>query len=244
MTVDVSRGVNNDYSAFILYDITTVPYKIVGIYRNNEVKPMVFPNIINQISVQYNQAYVLCEVNDIGDQVASILQYDLENENVLMCAMRGRAGQVVGQGFSGGKVQLGVKMSSTVKKVGCSNLKGLIEDDKIIINDYDIISELTTFIQKGQSWQAEDGCNDDLAMCLVIFAWLSVQDYFKELHDNDVRKRMYEEQREAIDADMAPFGFISDGMEEETFVDQEGDVWSAAPKVDEYGDRTFMWEYR
>ena len=244
MTVDVSRGVNNDYSAFILYDITTVPYKIVGIYRNNEVKPMVFPNIINQISVQYNQAYVLCEVNDIGDQVASILQYDLENENVLMCAMRGRAGQVVGQGFSGGKVQLGVKMSSTVKKVGCSNLKGLIEDDKIIINDYDIISELTTFIQKGQSWQAEDGCNDDLAMCLVIFAWLSVQDYFKELHDNDVRKRMYEEQREAIDADMAPFGFISDGMEEETFVDKEGDVWSAAPKVDEYGDRTFMWEYR
>jgi len=162
----------------------------------------------------------------------------------LMCAMRGRAGQVVGQGFSGGKVQLGVKMSSTVKKVGCSNLKGLIEDDKIIINDYDIISELTTFIQKGSSWQAEDGCNDDLAMCLVIFAWLSVQDYFKELHDNDVRKRMYEEQREAIDADMAPFGFISDGMEEETFVDKEGDVWSAAKSGDEYGERTFMWEYR
>ena len=125
MTVDVSRGVNNDYSAFILYDITEVPYKIVGIYRNNEVKPMIFPNIINQVSTQYNQAYILCEVNDIGDQVASILQYDLENENVLMCAMRGRAGQVVGQGFSGTKTQLGVKMSTTVKKIGCSNLKQL-----------------------------------------------------------------------------------------------------------------------
>ena len=183
MTVDVSRGVNNDYSAFILYDITTVPYKIVGIYRNNEVKPMVFPNIINQISVQYNQAYVLCEVNDIGDQVASILQYDLENENVLMCAMRGRAGQVVGQGFSGTKTQFGVKMSTTVKKIGCSNLKQLVERDKVLINDYDIIAELTTFIQKRHSFEAEEGCHDDLAMCLVIFGWLVAQDYFKEMTD-------------------------------------------------------------
>ena len=212
MTVDVSRGVNNDYSAFILYDITTVPYKIVGIYRNNEVKPMVFPNIINQISVQYNQAYVLCEVNDIGDQVASILQYDLENENVLMCAMRGRAGQVVGQGFSGTKTQLGVKMSTTVKKIGCSNLKQLVETDKVLINDYDIIAELTTFIQKRQSFEADDGCHDDLAMCLVIFGWLVAQDYFKEMTDNDIRSRIYEEQKNQIEQDMAPFGFIDDGL--------------------------------
>ena len=239
MTVDVSRGVNNDYSAFILYDITTVPYKIVGIYRNNEVKPMVFPNIINQISVQYNQAYVLCEVNDIGDQVASILQYDLENENVLMCAMRGRAGQVVGQGFSGTKTQLGVKMSTTVKKIGCSNLKQLVETDKVLINDYDIIAELTTFIQKRQSFEADDGCHDDLAMCLVIFGWLVAQDYFKEMTDNDVRKRIYEEQKNQIEQDMAPFGFMSDGLDDTSFVDKDGDLW----KVDEYGDRSFMWDY-
>ena len=244
ITVDVARGIDKDYSAFAVFDTTTVPYKLVAKYKNSTIKPLLFPDIIYKVATAYNQAYVLVEVNDVGAQVSDILQFDLEYENLLMCAMRGRAGQVVGQGFSGGKVQLGVKMSSTVKKVGCSNLKGLIEDDKIIINDYDIISELTTFIQKGSSWQAEDGCNDDLAMCLVIFAWLSVQDYFKELHDNDVRKRMYEEQREAIDADMAPFGFISDGMEEETFVDKEGDVWSAAKSGDEYGERTFMWEYR
>ena len=244
ITVDVARGIDGDYSAFTVFDTTTIPYKLVAKYRNNTIKPLIFPDIIVEVAKGYNEAYILIEVNDVGAQVADIVQYDLEYENLLMCAMRGRAGQVVGQGVSGGKVQLGVKMSSTVKKVGCSNLKGLIEDDKIIINDYDIISELTTFIQKGQSWQAEDGCNDDLAMCLVIFAWLSVQDYFKELHDNDVRKRMYEEQREAIDADMAPFGFISDGMEEETFVDKEGDVWSAAKSGDEYGERTFMWEYR
>ena len=239
MTVDVSRGVNNDYSAFILYDITEVPYKIVGIYRNNEVKPMIFPNIINQVSTQYNQAYILCEVNDIGDQVASILQYDLENENVLMCAMRGRAGQVVGQGFSGTKTQLGVKMSTTVKKIGCSNLKQLVETDKVLINDYDIIAELTTFIQKRQSFEADDGCHDDLAMCLVIFGWLVAQDYFKEMTENDVRTRIYEEQKNQIEQDMAPFGFISDGFGDDTFVDSDGDLW----KTDEYGDRSYMWDY-
>ena len=254
MTVDVSRGVNNDYSAFILYDITTVPYKIVGIYRNNEVKPMVFPNIINQISVQYNQAYVLCEVNDIGDQVASILQYDLENENVLMCAMRGRAGQVVGQGFSGTKTQLGVKMSTTVKKIGCSNLKQLVETDKVLINDYDIIAELTTFIQKRQSFEADDGCHDDLAMCLVIFGWLVAQDYFKEMTENDVRTRIYEEQMNQIEQDMAPFGFIDDGLGTyEKEKDQEGNVWVVADNKgwyenesprDEYGELNYMWEYR
>ena len=240
ITVDVARGIDGDYSAFCVFDTTTVPYKLVAKYKNNEVKPMLFPDIIVDTAKGYNHAYIMVEVNDVGAQVADIIQYDLEYDNLLMCAMRGRAGQVVGQGFSGGKVQLGVKMSSAVKKLGCSNLKQLVEDDKILINDYDIISELTTFIQKGQSWQAEEGCNDDLAMCLVMFAWLAVSDYFKELHDNDVRARMYEEQREAIEADMAPFGFVDDGIEDTSFVDDDGDRWHA----DEYGDRAFMWEYR
>ena len=240
ITVDVARGIDGDYSAFCVFDTTTVPYKLVAKYKNNEVKPMLFPDIIVDTAKGYNHAYIMVEVNDVGAQVADIIQYDLEYDNLLMCAMRGRAGQVVGQGFSGGKVQLGVKMSSAVKKLGCSNLKQLVEDDKILINDYDIISELTTFIQKGQSWQAEEACNDDLAMCLVMFAWLAVSDYFKELHDNDVRARMYEEQREAIEADMAPFGFVDDGIEDTSFVDDDGDRWHA----DEYGDRAFMWEYR
>lgn len=240
MTVDVARGIDGDYSAFTLFDTSTIPYKLVAKYRNNEIKPMLFPDIIVQTAKAYNHAYIMCEVNDIGAQVADIIQFDLEYDNLLMSAMRGRAGQVVGQGFSGGKVQLGVKMSSAVKKVGCSNLKQLLEGDKMLISDYEIISELTTFIQKGSSWQAEEGCNDDLAMCLVIFAWLSVQPYFKELHDNDVRKRMYEEQREGIEADMAPFGFMDDGLGESSFVDADGDVWH----MDEYGERSYMWEYR
>ena len=249
MTVDVSRGTNNDYSAFIVYDITTIPYKIVAKYKNNMIKPILFPNIIDTVARNYNKAYVLVEVNDIGGQVADILQFDLEYENLLMCAMRGRAGQIVGQGFSH-KSQLGLKMTSTVKKTGCSNLKALIEDDKLLIPDYDIIAELTTFIQKHNSFEAEEGCNDDLAMCLVIFSWLAVQPYFKELTSDDIRKRIFEDQRESIEEDMAPFGFILNGInDEETFIDSEGDIWQTANKedswrVDEYGDMQYMWEYR
>ncbi len=240
ITVDVARGLGNDYSAFIVFDITNFPYKVVAKYRNNEIKPMLFPNIVHNVAKGYNNAFLLIEVNDIGDQVASIIQYDLEYENLLMASMRGRAGQVVGQGFSGKKTQLGVRMTSAVKKLGCSNLKAMIEDDKLLTCDYEIISELTTFAQKHNSFEAEEGCNDDLAMCLVIFAWLVAQDYFKEMTDNDIRKRMYEEQKNQIEQDMAPFGFINDGLDDTVTVDANGDRWYA----DEYGDRSYMWDYR
>ena len=239
ISVDVSRGLGNDYSAFIVFDITEFPYRVVAKYRNNEIKPMLFPNIIYDVAKAYNNSWMLIEINDIGDQVASILHFDLEYENILMCSMRGRNGQVVGSGFSGKKSQLGLRMTAGVKKLGCSNLKTLLEDDKLITNDYEIISELTTFAQKGNSFEAEDGCNDDLAMCLVIFSWLVAQDYFKEMTDNDVRKRLYEEKKNEIEQDMAPFGFISDGFTDEVIVDDAGDRWH----TDEYGDRSYMWEY-
>ena len=241
MTVDVARGVGEDYSAFVVIDITQFPHSVVAKYRNNDIKPMLFPNIIYDVAKNYNNAFILCEVNDIGDQVASIIQYDLEYQNLLMCSMRGRAGQIVGQGFSGKKTQLGVKMSKTVKKVGALNLKAMIESDKLLFNDYEIISELTTFISKSNSFEAEEGCNDDLAMCLVIYAWLVQMDYFKELTDQDVRKRLYEEQKNQIEQDMAPFGFMDDGLDDSSFTDDQGDRWF---KADEYGDRAYMWEYR
>ena len=136
------------------------------------------------------------------------------------------------------------RMSKTVKKVGSLNLKTMIEADKILFKDYDVISELTTFISKSNSFEAEEGCNDDLAMCLVIYAWLVAQDYFKELTDQDVRKRLYDEQKNQIEQDMAPFGFMDDGLGEESFVDQDGDRWH----LDEYGDQgggmDYMWNYR
>ena len=239
MTVDVARGIGNDYSAFIVFDITEFPYRVVAKYRNNEIKPMLFPSVISEVGRGYNNSWLMIEVNDIGDQVASILHYDLEYDNILMASMRGRAGQVVGTGFSGKKSQLGVRMTAAVKKLGCSNLKTMMEDDKLLTTDYEIISELTTFAQRGNSFEAEEGCNDDLAMCLVIFSWLVAQDYFKEMTENDVRKRIYEEQRNQIEQDMAPFGFIETGFDNNNFVDSEGDRWY----TDEYGDRSYMWDY-
>ena len=241
ITVDTARGIDGDYSAFIVFDITDFPYRVVAKYKSNEIKPMLFPSIIHDIAKAYNWAYTLIEVNDIGDQVASILFFDLEYENVLMCSMRGRAGQIVGSGFSGKKSQLGVRMTSAVKKLGCSNLKTLLEDDKLATCDYDIIAELTTFVQRKNTFMAEEGCHDDLAMCLVIFSWLVAQDYFKEMTEQDVRKRIYEDQKNQIEQDMAPFGFLNDGIHDDAgFVDSEGTRWSSGA---EYGDRSFMWEY-
>jgi hypothetical protein len=240
ITVDVARGVEKDYSAFIVIDVSQFPHKVVAKYRNNQIRPILFPQIIKEVAVSYNKAYILCEVNDVGDQVAAGLHYDLEYSNILMSSMRGRAGQILGQGFSGKKVQLGVKMSKTTKKVGCLNLKTLIEDNKVIFNDFEIINELTTFIQKGNSFEAEDGRNDDLVMCLVMYSWLILQDYFKELTDQDIRKKIYEEQKNQVEQDMSPFGFVDDGVNQEsTFVDSEGNRWFA----DEYGDRSYMWDY-
>lgn len=256
ITVDVARGIGNDYSAFVVFDITNFPYKVVAKYKNNEIKPMLFPAIINEVAKAYNNSWLLIEVNDIGDQVANILHFDLEYDNILMCAMKGRAGQVAGSGFSGKKSQLGVRTTSSVKKLGCSNLKLLIEDDKLFITDYDIISELTTFAQRHNSFEAEEGCNDDLVMCLVIFSWLVAQEYFKEMTDNDIRKRLYEEQKNQIEQDMSPFGFISDGLDDfEDFIEEKsGDRWLIASSrendkpievwnVDEYGDVSSEWNY-
>jgi len=256
ITVDVARGIGNDYSAFVVFDITKFPYRVVAKYKNNEIKPILFPSIINEVAKAYDNSWILIEVNDIGDQVANILHFDLEYDNILMCSMKGRAGQIVGSGFSGKKSQLGVRTTAAVKKLGCSNLKLLIEDDKLFVSDYDIISELTTFTQRHNSFQAEEGCNDDLVMCLVIFAWLVAQEYLKEMTNNDIRKRIYEEQKNQIDQDMAPFGFILNGLEETAvFVDKNnGDRWLIATEenkmdmeeiwnVDEYGDSSPTWYY-
>ena len=229
LVADVARGTKNDYSAFIVFDVSTVPYQIVAKYRDNEIKPMLFPNVIHDVAKAYNMAYVMVEVNDIGEQVATALQFDLEYENLIMASMRGRAGQVVGGGFSGGKAQLGVRTTKAVKRLGCSNIKQVIETDKLIINDYDLITEFSTFILKGQSYEAEEGHCDDLAMCCVLFGWLVEQTYFKELTDDDIRARMFDEQQNQLEQDMAPFGFLDDGVQSpysETTIDEYGTRWS------------------
>jgi hypothetical protein len=236
MTVDVSRGVANDYSAFVVFDVTEIPYKIVAKFRDNEIKPLIFPAKIYEVARAYNQSFVLIEVNDIGEQVANAMQFDMEYDNLIMASMRGRAGQVLGGGFSGGRAQLGVRTTKAVKRIGCSNLKQLVEDDKLIVEDLEIINELSTFVSKGQSYEGDDGCNDDLVACLFIFAWATDQQYFKELSDQDIRATMMREQQDSLEQDMAPFGFVINGLEEENIgqmVDEYGTKWN--PIVRDYG---------
>jgi len=235
LTADVSRGVSNDYSAYIVFDVSQVPYRIVAKYRDNEVKPLLFPQKIHQVAKAYNTAFVLVEVNDIGEQVANSMHFDMEYDNMIMASMRGRAGQILGGGFSGGRAQLGVRTTKAVKKIGCSNLKQLIEDNKLIVEDYDAINELSTFIVKGSSFEADDGCNDDLVACMFIFGWCTDQTYFKELTNNDIREQMYRENQDQLEQDMAPFGFMINGLEDDNIgemVDEYGTRWS--PIVRQY----------
>jgi len=229
VTVDVARGGANDYSAFVVIDITTIPYKLVAKYRSNEIKPLALPEVVYKVCKAYNDAHVMVEINDVGGQIADTLHYDLEYENVIMTQMRGRLGQIVGSGFGDKATDLGVRTTKAVKRVGCSNLKQLVESDKLIIPDFDIIVELSNFVAKGASFEAEDGATDDLVMCLVLYSWLTDQNYFKELTDDDIRKRLFESQQKMIEEDMAPFGFMDDGLnyyDDQPFTDVDGDYWS------------------
>jgi hypothetical protein len=208
--VDTGHGVGLDYSAFTVVDVSQVPYRVVAKYRNNNVVSSFYPEIIARYARAYNNAYILVETNDIGKTVAETLHRDLECENVLWTTQMGRGGQQLSAGFSG-RSQLGVTTSRFVKAVGCSSLKELIEGDKLIIEDFDIIEELSNFVSKGSSYEAEEGYNDDLVMSLVLFGWLAKQLYFKELTDIDIRHRIAEEKLREMDEDLLPAGFYDDG---------------------------------
>ena len=236
MIVDTSRGMGGDYSAFIVVNVSTVPYKMVGTFRNNLISPLIYPNIIYETAKHYNDALVLIETNDIGQQVADIMHYDLEYEGVFVTANNGRTGQSLSGGFAT-TTHYGVRTTKQVKRIGCSTLKTLVEADKFIIEDYDTINELTRFSLKGQSYEAEDG-HDDLAMCCVLFGWLTSQPYLKEITDVDIRKKIYEQNERMFEEEMLPFGIYSSGDDEldrevndpiTTSINQHsGDFWSLA----------------
>ena len=231
LTADTSRGVGNDYSAFVIFDVTQVPYKVVATYRSNTIAPVLYPKAIYNAARAYNNAQVLIEINDIGQQVADILHNDLEYESIISAQWKGRAGQIVGGGFGGGDSQLGIRTTPAMKRVGCAMLKTIVENDRMIINDFDILSELTTFVanKRGTNFEAEQGQNDDLAMCLVFFAWLTNQSYFKELTDIDIRKNLYELNQQAIEDQLVPFGIIDDGNVDDEW--QEDDEFKGGKRV-------------
>ena len=230
ITVDTARGQGLDYSTFTVFDSTEIPYKIAAKYRNNTVAPLLFPNIINNVGKKYNDAYVLVESNDIGAQAADVLHHDLEYENLLTTSWFGRHGQQISSGHRK-DISLGVRTTKQVKKLGCSNLKSLIEEDKLIIVDYDIISELTTFVTNGDTFAAEDGSNDDLVTTLVLFGWLVDQQYFKELSNLNIREKLYQNKMDSIEDMTIPFGIIDDGLDDEYELMPDGAVWQ---KVDTF----------
>ena len=226
ITADVSEGQGKDYTAMTVIDITQFPYRVVAVFRNNTVSPLLFASVLKTVAKKYNNAHVLIEINGIGSEVANVLHTDLEYENIVKATMMGRKGQIITEGYGPAKkVQLGVKTSVLTKKVGCQVLKNMIEEDKLITEDADNIAEFTTFISKKQSFEAEDGHTDDIVMCLVIFAWATRQQYFKNLTDMDVRVEMYKEDIEQMEDNMLPFGYFSDGSQTEE--DAEDNIkWS------------------
>jgi len=227
-TVDCSEGVNLDYSTINVLDATQAPYKQVARYRNNKLPLLFFPTVIYSIAKRYNEAFVLVETNNIGQQVADILHYDLEYENIYKTEQHHIKGQSISSGFKR-STAFGIKTTKSVKKIGCANLKTLIENDKLIINDFDTINEMNTFVRVRDSYAAEEGSNDDIVMGLVLFSWLTAQSFFKDSTNIDIRKLMLEEQNMLIDETMTPFGFIENGLQEEVEDDGE-DRWHFAEK--------------
>lgn len=224
--VDVSRGKGIDYSAFHVIDVSVVPMQQVCVYHCNTVSPTDYATIVYSLAKSYNQAHVLVEVNDIGGQVADLLHEEYEYENIIYTESGGRGGAKVSGGF-GGNVTRGLRTTKTTKKIGCAVLKLLIEQKKLEIHDKETIEELNRFSKKGDSYEAEENAHDDLVMGLVIFAWLSQDKFFNEITDVDTMKLFRERTDEEYEADLAPFGFIRNGIDEfeEVVVDTNGELW-------------------
>jgi hypothetical protein len=235
ITVDVSEGRNMDCSAFNVMDISHTPYKQVATYHSSSISPVLFPTVIYNTAKLYNDAYVLVEINNTP-QVAETLHNDLEYENLWKVFTGNKKPQQLSAGFARG-IQMGLKMSPQVKRIGCSNLKMLIEGDKLLINDFDTISELTTFVAEKNSFEAEEGANDDLVMSLVIFAWLTTQTYFKEIVSHDIRKQIQLERMNQVDDEGLPEMIMDDGRQMELEL-IGGDLWDSTVGGDTYGSFT------
>lgn len=222
MVCDVSRGKGLDYSAFQLIDVSSMPYQQAALYRSNAVTPVDYAEVIHRVAKAYNNASVLVEINDIGEQVSHTLHYDFGYEHILFTENAGRSGKRITGGFGGKDADKGIRTTKIVKSVGCSILKLLVEQQQLIINDFSTIAELATFSKKGTSYEAEPGAHDDLVICLVLFAWLSEQQYFKDYTNINTLMSLREKTEEDLEQDMAPFGFMIDGRSE---YDEEIERW-------------------
>jgi hypothetical protein len=201
MTVDVSKGRGQDYSTFNVIDISTRPFKQVAVYRNNTISPILFPNIIYKYATLYNESYVVIESNDQGTLVCQGLYQDLEYENIHMeSAIKAD--------------RIGIEMNRKVKRLGCSSAKDLLESNKLSIVDENTIMEISTFVSRGQSYEASDGNHDDLMMNLVMFGYFCSSQYFMDMTDINLKQMMFAQKMKEIEDDVPPVGFIDDGLDE------------------------------
>lgn len=226
--VDVARGKGLDYSAFSVIDITSMPYDQVCTFRSNGILVADYADFVYQTARLYNQAYVLVEINDIGEQVGWTLQNEFEYENLMLTESAGMKGKRLTSGFAGSNKDPGIRTTKPVKSTGCSMLKMLVEQNQLMINDANTIMELSTFSKKNNTYEAEPGCNDDLVMGLVLFGWMTNQQYFKDLNDINTLTKLREKTKEEVAEDMVPFGFVSDGRDDTDFVSADGDRWLVA----------------
>jgi hypothetical protein len=220
MFVDVSKGRGQDYSTFNIIDITARPFKQVATFRDNMMSPLLFPDVLKKYARLYNNAIVVIENNDQGVVVCNGLYYDLEYENTYVSSTVKSDG-------------IGVFMDKRVKKIGCSNIKDLVEQNKIDIVDAETIVEMSTFVAKGQSYEASSNSHDDLMMNLVLFGWFATTPMFTEMLDSNMRTFIYAQQAKQIEDEVLPFGFIEDGREETTVVDDEGQLWNIEDHLDD-----------
>lgn len=234
MMVDVARGVGKNYSAFIIVNVSEIPYKVVATFKRNDIVPMAYPAVINSAARKYNEAQVLVEINDVGGQIVDILFHDLEYENIL--SVNNTNDQVLTTGFSSDKFKRGIRTTRTTKRLGCSNMKTLVEGHKVVLNDFELISELSTFVlHPDGKYGAEEGYNDDLAMCLVLFGWLAAQKNFSEYTDNSIRKELIKETEEVIDRDLLPIGFFGSFVDEHRIEgDPDNDFWESVANQSSY----------
>jgi len=231
LTVDVSEGKGLDCSAFSVIDISQTPYRQVAAYNSSSISPILFPTVIYNTAKMYNDAYVLVEINNT-DQVAVSLHQDFEYENLWKVFTGNKKPQQLSAGFARG-VQMGLKMSPQVKRIGCSNLRAIIETDKFIVQDFNTYSELTTFVAKKNSFAADDDANDDLAMTLVMFSWLTTQKYFKEIVTHDLRKQLQLENMNQLDEITPPELMVQDGLDHPFEVMEDG-LWEKADGKETY----------
>lgn len=230
LVADTSRGKGLDYSAYVVIDTTTIPYRVVCTYKDNNISPLVYPSVIKRIGEYYNQAYVLVEINDNGQQVVDSLFEDYDYENILSTVdIKGKTAITWGYG---NKSYRGIRTTKSVKRLGCSIMKNLVEGEKIIIQDFELISELSTFIAKGTSFEAEEGSHDDLVMCLVLFSWMTNQQFFAELTNTDVKAKMHQEQMRQIEEEQLPTflaGHVDVDQGQQSFV-ENGVVWNVVER--------------